>query len=68
MPVLSQTLAGVVVVSFGSRMTNAGPRIAPEKEYFCPVSSFVAPAKAEYSPPESDVGIQTTGTSDDLIS
>lgn len=48
-------------------MTKAGPCKAPEKECFCPVLSFVAPAKAEYSPPDSDVGIQTTGTSDGLI-
>lgn len=49
-------------------MTNSGLFKAPEKECFCPVSSFVAPAVAEYSPPDKDVGIQTTGTFDGLMS
>lgn len=31
---------------------------------YCLVVSLVAPAKAEYSPPESEVGMQTTGTTD----
>lgn len=67
MPVLSQTFSGVVVVSSGSRMTNAGPCEAPENECFWPVSSFVAPAKDEYSPPDREVGMQTIGTFDGLI-
>lgn len=33
-----------------------------------PVASLVAPAKAEYSPPDSEVGMQTTGTTDGFSS
>jgi hypothetical protein len=61
MPVESQYLSGVVVVSSGSRMTSFGPEEPSIKGCLREVSSCVPPARSEYSPPEREVGMEMMG-------
>jgi len=67
MPVESHMESGVVVESSGERMVREGPQVPSMKPCFWWVTGWVPPARLEYSPPLSEVGMLRMGRVEGLL-